>query len=318
MGQTPLVRLNRVVEPGGAVVLAKVESRNPGGSVKDRIGLSLLLQAEQAGRLRPGDWVVEPTSGNTGIGLALACAAKGYRLACVLPDKVPAEKIRLLQLLGAETHICPTAVAAEDPKSYYSVAARLERERSAFRPDQYSNPANPEAHYASTGPEIWQDTNGRIDAFVCGVGTGGTITGVARYLKERRPEVRIVGVDPVGSILLDAFEGRAYESRPKTYLIDGIGEDFIPSTLALELVDEFVKVTDSEAYSMAVRLAREEGLLAGSSGGAAVTAAVRLAQRLGPGKIVVTLLPDSGERYLSKLNPDWFARNGLSMPGRGP
>jgi cystathionine beta-synthase len=316
VGDTPLVRLNRVVGPDAATVLAKVESMNPGGSVKDRIALKLLERAEKDGRLRPGGWVVEPTSGNTGIGLALACVARGYRLVCVLLDKAPQEKIRLLQLLGAEVVVCPTAVAADDPRSYYSVARRLEKERGAFRPDQYNNPGNPQAHYETTGPEVWRDTDGKLDAFVCGVGTGGTITGVGRFLKGQRPTVRMVGVDPVGSILTEAFETGKFVTQPKTYLIDGIGEDFLPTALSFDVVDQFIQVSDADAYAMSVRMAREEGILVGSSGGAAVHAASQVAKDLGPGRLVVVLLPDSGERYLSKLNPEWFAQKGLKMPSR--
>lgn len=314
VGHTPLVRLNRAVPKDAATVLAKVESMNPGGSVKDRIAIKLLERGEKEGRLQRGGWVVEPTSGNTGIGLALACAARGYRLVCVMPDKVPVEKVRLLELLGAEILLCPTAVPPEDSRSYYSVSRRIERERKAYRPDQYNNQGNPEAHYLTTGPEIWEDTNGRLDAFVCGVGTGGTITGTGRYLKEKKPKVLIVGVDPAGSILKEAFEQGTSKSRPKTYLIDGIGEDFVPATLSFDVVDEFIRVTDADAYAMAMRMAREEGLLVGSSGGAAVHAAVQVAQRMGEGKLIVTLLPDSGERYLSKLNPEWLGQKGLAIP----
>lgn len=313
IGRTPLVRLNRVVRPKSATVLAKVEAFNPGGSVKDRIGIRMIERAEREGKLRPGGTIVEPTSGNTGVGLAIAAAVRGYKLICVLPDKVPKEKLRLLDLLGAEVVICPTAVAPDDPRSYYEVAKRLVKERGAFRPNQYENAANPDAHYDTTGPEIWQDTEGRVDAFVCGVGTGGTITGTGRYLKEKNAKVRVVGVDPRGSILKEAFETGRFVSRPKTYLIDGIGEDFVPGALDMKVIDEFLTIEDAEAYAMTMRLAREEGLLAGSSGGAAVAGALAVASKLGPGKTVVVLLPDSGERYLSKLNADWFREKGLAL-----
>lgn len=314
VGNTPLVRLNRVVPTNGALVLAKVEAFNPGGSVKDRIGLRMIDAAERAGRLRPGGTIVEPTSGNTGVGLAIACAIKGYKLICVMPEKVPVEKRRLLELLGAEIVMCPTEAGPDDPRSYYQVSDRLVQERKAFKPDQYVNPANPEAHYETTGPEIWRDTEGKLDAFVCGVGTGGTITGTGRFLKEKNPKVRIVGVDPKGSILAEAHRTGTFRARPKTYLIDGIGEDFVPGALDLKAIDEFLTVEDRPAYAMAIRMAREEGLLVGSSAGAAVVGACEVAQGLGRGKTVVVLLPDSGERYLSKLNPTWFAEKGLTLP----
>ncbi|HEX9815988.1 MAG TPA: pyridoxal-phosphate dependent enzyme, partial [Candidatus Thermoplasmatota archaeon] len=244
VGNTPLVKLHRIPTRGSATVFAKLESRNPGGSVKDRIGLRMVEDGERAGALHPGGTIVEPTSGNTGVGLALAATLKGYRLVCVMPDKVPIEKRRLLELLGAEVVVCPTAVAPEDPRSYYSVSRRLVLERKGFQPNQYANPANPGAHYQTTGPEIWRDMGEVIDAFVCGVGTGGTITGTGRYLKEKNPSVRVVGIDPQGSILKEAHERGNFESKPKTYLIDGIGEDFVPPALDMGVVDEFITVTD--------------------------------------------------------------------------
>jgi len=314
VGNTPLVRLNRVVPKGVATVLAKVEAFNPGGSVKDRIGLKMIEKAEREGKLKPGGTIVEPTSGNTGVGLAIACAIKGYKLICVMPDKVPMEKRRLLELLGAEIFICPTSAGPDDPASYYQVSDRLVKERHAYKPNQYDNLANPEAHYETTGPEVWRDTEGKVDAFVCGVGTGGTISGTGRFLKEKNKGVRVVGVDPVGSILKEAFETGSFKAKPKTYLIDGIGEDFIPGAVNFQIIDEFIRVPDPDAYSMAMRMAREEGLMVGSSAGAAVVAANQVAQRLGRGKTVVVLLPDSGERYLSKLNKEWFAQKGLTMP----
>jgi cystathionine beta-synthase len=314
VGNTPLVRLHRVVAPDAALLLAKVEAFNPGGSVKDRIGLRMIEKAEREGRLKPGGTIVEPTSGNTGVGLAIAAVVKGYKLICVMPDKVPMEKRRLLELLGAEVVICPTAAGPDDPRSYYQVSDRLVKERNAYKPNQYDNAANPQAHYETTGPEVWRDTDGRIDAFVCGVGTGGTITGTGRYLKEQNPNVRIIGVDPVGSILREAWETGSFKAQPKTYLIDGIGEDFIPGSLDLKVIDEFVTITDADAYAMAMRMAREEGIMVGSSAGAAVAAAADVAARLGRGKNVVVLLPDSGERYLTKLNKDWFQEKGLTLP----
>jgi cystathionine beta-synthase len=314
VGNTPLVRLHRVVPKGGATVLAKVEAFNPGGSVKDRIGAKMIEKAEREGKLKPGGTIVEPTSGNTGIGLAIACAVKGYKLICVMPDKVPMEKRRLLELLGAEIVICPTAAGPDDPASYYQVSDRLVKERKAYKPNQYNNPANPEAHYETTGPEVWRDTEGKVDAFVCGVGTGGTITGTARFLKEKNPKVRVVGVDPRGSILEEAWRTGTFKAKPKTYLIDGIGEDFIPGALDLKLIDDFITIDDAPAYEMSMRMAREEGIMVGSSAGAAVIGAGQVAQKLGKGKTVVVLLPDSGERYLTKLNKEWFAQKGLTMP----
>lgn len=314
VGDTPLVRLNRVVPPNVGTVLAKVEFLNPGGSVKDRIGVSMIEAAEAAGLLRPGGTIVEPTSGNTGVGLAIAAIVKGYKLVCTMADKAPKEKVRLLELLGAEVHVCPTNVEPDDPKSYYSVAKRLVDERDGFSPNQYFNDANPEAHYRSTGPEIWRDTEGRLDAFVCGVGTGGTISGTGRYLREKNPKVEIVGVDPKGSILKEVFETGENNDPAQGYLVDGIGEDLVPGSLKMDAITSFEQVQDAESYEMALRLAREEGILGGSSAGSAVVGAIRVAKRLGPGKTVVVLLPDSGERYLSKLNDEWLAAQGLVKP----
>ena len=312
IGGTPLVRLHRVVPPG-PTVLAKLESFNPGGSVKDRIGIQMIEQAEREGRLHPGATVVEPTSGNTGVGLALVCALKGYRLICVMPDKVPREKIHLLEAYGAECVICPTNVPADDPRSYYRTAERLARELPAFMPQQYYNPNNPGAHYATTGPEIWRQTDGAVTHLVVGVGTGGTITGTGRYLKEQNSAVRVIGVDTFGSVYTEYFRtGRLPEPRP--YLIDGIGEDFIPGTVDLSIIDEMIQVTDRDAYRMTMRLAREEGILTGSSGGAAVWAAAEAAASLGSESVMVVLLPDTGERYLSKLNKDWLEEHGLLDP----
>ncbi len=314
VGNTPLVRLNRVVPKDGATVLAKVEAFNPGGSVKDRIGLKMIEAAVKAGKLKPGGTIVEPTSGNTGVGLAIACAIQGYKLICVMPEKVPMEKRRLLELFGAEIVICPTEAGPDDPRSYYQVSDRLVKERKAFKPNQYMNAANPQAHYETTGPEVWRDTDGKLDAFVCGVGTGGTITGTARYLKEKNPKVKIVGVDPKGSILAEAHKTGTFKAQAQTHLLDGIGEDFIPGALDLKVIDEFITIEDPPAYEMAMRMAREEGIMVGSSAGAAVLGAAQVAKRLGKGKTVVVLLPDSGERYLSKLNKDWFQQKGLTMP----
>ena len=292
-----------------AAVWAKMEQSNTAGSVKDRIGLAMLEAAEAAGLVRPGATIVEPTSGNTGTGLAIAAALKGYRLVCVMPDKMSTEKIALLRAYGAEVVVCPTAVARESPQSYYSVADRLAREiPGAFQPNQYFNPANPAAHAATTGPEIWQQTGGRITHFVAGLGTGGTVTGVGRVLKAKNPAIQVVGADPVGSIYSagDHF-------TPKIYKVEGIGEDFFPSTIDLSLVDRIEVVDDKESFLMARRITREEGILVGGSSGSAMVAAMRVAHELDdPRALMVVLLPDTGRNYLSKIyNEEWMRSNGF-------
>jgi len=303
VGNTPLVRLSKVTEGLRPLILAKLEQLNPGGSVKDRIGLSMLEDAERRGLLRPGGTVVEPTSGNTGHGLAMAAAIKGYKMIFVMPDKMSAEKISLLRAYGAEVVICPTNVERESPQSYYSVAERLTREiPGAFQPNQYFNPRNPEAHYRTTGPEIWRQTDGRITTFVAGVGTGGTISGVGKYLKEQNPAVRVVGADPEGSI----FSG---EIAP--YKVEGVGEDFWPGTFDREIVDEFIQVTDRECFVAARKLARQEGILVGGSAGLALHAAIQVAVDSKPDDVIVVLLPDTGRNYLSKFFSDeWMRQNG--------
>ena len=303
VGNTPLVRLNKVTEGLRPLILAKLEQLNPGGSVKDRIGLSMLEDAERRGLLRPGGTIVEPTSGNTGHGLAMAAAIKGYKMIFVMPDKMSAEKISLLRAYGAEVVICPTNVERESPQSYYSVADRLTREvPGAFQPNQYFNPRNPEAHYRTTGPEIWRQTDGRITTFVAGVGTGGTITGVGKYLKEQNRAVRVIGADPEGSI---------YSGEIAPYKVEGVGEDFWPGTFDREIVDEFIQVTDRECFVAARKLARQEGILVGGSAGLALHAAIQVAVDSKPDDVIVVLLPDTGRNYLSKFFSDeWMRQNG--------
>ncbi len=298
IGNTPLLELSRRINPTGVRILAKLEYFNPAGSVKDRVGLSLVEAAERSGKLRPGMTLVEPTSGNTGLGLALAALLKGYRLVVTMPDKVSQEKRALLQAYGAEVVICPTQVKPDDPESYYSVARRIAAERQAFLPNQYENPANPEAHYRGTGPEIWQQTEGRLDGFVAGVGTGGTISGSGRYLKEQNPNIKVVGVDPEGSMIYSQFYRQEHDLHP--YLVEGIGEEFIPQTLNLAIMDEVIRVGDQESFEMARELLHREGLFVGGSSGAAVVGALRYAEKIRQGTLVV-LLPDSGHNYLGRL-----------------
>jgi len=307
IGRTPLIKLSKVAEGLQATILAKVEFFNPGGSVKDRVALRMIEHAERHGLLRPGGTIVEATAGNTGAGLALVAAIKGYRSIFVMPDKMSQDKVNLLKAYGAEVVITPTSVPAESPESYSSVADRLAREiPDAYRPDQFSNPENPAAHHDTTGPEIWEDTNGRVDVFVAGMGTGGTISGTGKYLKERNPDVIVVGADPAGSILSGG--------PSKSYQIEGVGEDFIPATFDRQAIDEMIRVTDAEAFAMTRRLAREEGLLVGGSAGMAVSAAIRFARRLPAGKLVVVLLPDTGRNYLGKIFSDsWMRQNGFSL-----
>ncbi|GAA4660685.1 cystathionine beta-synthase [Kineococcus glutinatus] len=310
VGGTPLVKLNRVTEGLACTVLAKVEYLNPGGSVKDRIALRMIEAAERDGLLAPGGTIVEPTSGNTGVGLALVAQQRGYRCVFVCPDKVGVDKRNVLQAYGAEVVVCPTAVAPEDPSSYYSVSDRLAREiPGAWKPNQYANPEGPASHYATTGPEIWADTDGRVTHFVTGVGTGGTISGTGRYLKEVSADraggpVRVVGADPEGSV----YSGGT--GRP--YLVEGVGEDFWPTAYDPAVPDEIIAVSDADSFAMTRRLAREEGLLVGGSCGMAVVAALRAAEGLGPDDVVVVLLPDGGRGYLGKIFSDpWMASYGF-------
>ncbi len=308
MGNTPLVRLRRVGQSVKPAILAKLEMLNPGGSVKDRIGIRMIEAAERAGLLKPGGTIVEPTSGNTGHGLAIAAAIRGYRCIFVMPDKMSQEKVSLLRAYGAEVVITPTAVAPESPESYYRVADRLTEEiPGAFQPNQYLNQENPRAHYETTGPEIWEQTGGRVDVLVCGVGTGGTITGVGRYLKERKPDLIVVGADPEGS-LFSAQPGE--EARP--YLTEGIGEDFWPETFDPKVVDRWVRVSDRDSLLTARAITRLEGILVGGSSGTAVFAALTVARELPEDTVIVVILPDTGRNYLSKLFSDtWMLQYGF-------
>lgn len=312
IGDTPLVRLRGLAKDCRAAVLAKLEAFNPGGSVKDRIAVAIVAEAEAKGLLKSGGTIVEATSGNTGTGLAMVAAVKGYRAVLVMPDKVSREKIDLLKSFGAEVVITPTAVPPDSPESYYEVAKRIVREMpGAFLANQYFNPTNPEAHFQTTGPEIWRQTGGKIDYFVAGLGTGGTISGTARYLKQRNPKIKIVGADPIGSILKEYFYTKKV-IPPKPYKVEGIGEDFFPGTLDFSLIDEVISVTDGQSLNLARRLAREEGILSGGSAGTALYAALQVGRDAKPDEVVVVLIPDTGERYLSKVHSDeWMRDNHL-------
>jgi cystathionine beta-synthase len=308
VGSTPIVRLDRIGADVAPTILAKLEYLNPGGSVKDRIGLAMIEAAEREGKLKPGGTIVEPTSGNTGVGLAIAAALKGYRCIFVMPDKMSQEKISMLRAYGAEVVITPTAVEHDSPESYYSVSSRLAEEiPGGYKPDQYSNMSNPDAHYEVTGPEIWEQTGGEIDAIVISVGTGGTISGVGKFFKERKPEVLIVGVDPEGSVYTAKDEKDIHP-----YLVEGIGKDTWPRTMDPDAVDEWVRVSDRDSFHVARRLAREEGLLVGGSGGTTVWAALELAKRYGPEATILTMIPDSGRSYMSKFYDDnWMLEHGF-------
>ena len=305
VGDTPLIRLNKIANDLKVNIFAKVEYFNPGGSSKDRIAIAMINDAEKKGLLKPGHTIIEATAGNTGAGLALVAASRGYKCLFVLPDKMSNEKINLLKAYGAEVVITPTSVPPDSPLSYNSVADRLAKEiPNAFRPGQFTNMKNPEAHYLTTGPEIWEDLEGKIDVFVAGVGTGGTISGTGKYLKEKKPGIKVIGADPEGSILSG--------DTPKSYKVEGIGEDFYPVTYDRNIVDHWERVSDAESFHTARRLAREEGLLVGGSSGTAMAAALKYAQKLNSWENVVVFLPDTGRNYLSKIYSDeWMESNGF-------
>lgn len=316
IGNTPLVKLNKVTEGVKPLVLAKCEFMNPGGSVKDRIGPGMIEAAEKAGDLKPGGTIVEGTSGNTGVGLALAAALKGYRTVFTMADKQSREKQLLLKAFGARVVVCPTAVAPEDPRSYYSVAKRIHNETpNSIYPNQYYNQANPQAHYESTGPEIWRDTEGKVTHYFVALGTGGTISGAGKYLKEQNPGVKVIGVDPEGSILREYKEtGEYHPENARSYLTEGIGEDIIPGSTWFEYIDEMVTVSDAESFHMARDLARKEGLFSGGSAGTAVAGVLKYIKEknLGPDAVCVVILPDSGTRYITKFYSDeWMAEQGF-------
>jgi cystathionine beta-synthase len=311
IGNTPLVRLNKVSKGFKSTILAKLENLNPGGSVKDRIGIAMVEQAEQTGLLKPGGTIIEPTSGNTGVGLAMVASVKGYKMIFVMPDKMSEEKRSILRAYGAKVVVTPANVSPESPEHYTKVAERLARETPhSYMPNQYENRANPDAHYRTTGPEIWRQTEGKVDVFVCGMGTGGTITGTGRFLKEKKKALKVVGAAPEGSIFYPRFHRQ--KEQPHQYRVEGIGEDFMPGTLDMSIIDDVIQVSDTDAFQMARRLAQEEGIVVGGSGGTAVQAALRVAERLDEHKTIVTLLPDTGRNYLSKLFSDkWMKEQGF-------
>ncbi|MCB9040558.1 MAG: pyridoxal-phosphate dependent enzyme [Lewinellaceae bacterium] len=312
IGNTPLIRMNRMNEGLLPLMLGKMEFLNPGGSSKDRIGIAMIEAAEELGLLQPGGTIIEPTSGNTGIGLAQAAVVKGYKVIFTMNAKVCQEKRNILKAYGAEAVVCPCGVAPDDPRSYYKVAERLVEETpNAFSPNQYANLNNPLAHYRTTGPEIWRDTAGRITHFIAGMGTGGTITGTAKYLKEQNSDIRVIGIDAEGSLYRHFYDGT--EGEAKGYKIEGIGQDFLPETIDLSLVDEVITVSDKEAYGMAREAARREAWMVGSSAGAVIAGALKVARKLDKDAVVVLLLPDSGKNYLSTVfNDEWMGANELA------
>jgi cystathionine beta-synthase len=310
VGRTPLIKLNRITKGIKASIYVKADFLNPGGSVKDRIAIQMIEDAERRGVLKPGGTIIEGTSGNTGFGLALVACVKGYKAIFTINDKQSQEKMDALRALGAEVIVCPTAVEPDDPRSYYSVAQKLAKEiPNSYYPNQYANPQNPEAHYRTTGPEIWEDTEGKITHFIAGMGTGGTLTGVGRFLKEKNPAVKLVGVDPVGSLYYD-FVKKGTVGKAHPYVVEGIGEDFFPTTMDLKLLDDVIQVNDQECFVWARKMARMEGIFAGGSAGGAISAALRAARSLPASALVVVFIPDAGDRYLSKIyNDDWMRRH---------
>ncbi|MDE3058260.1 MAG: cystathionine beta-synthase [Bacteroidota bacterium] len=318
IGNTPLVKLNKINRGLKPLMLAKVESINPGGSVKDRIGLEIIEEAEREGKLKPGGTIVEATSGNTGMGLAIVAALKGYKTVFTMPDKMSEEKIRSLRAFGAEVIVTPTAVPHESPESYTEVAKRTVRETpNSILANQYYNPKNEEAHYKTTGPEIWEQTGGQVDYFVCAIGTGGTISGAGKFLKEKNPNIKVIGIDPKGSILKEYFYTKKFSPTFKTYKVEGIGQDFLPGTLHFEYIDEIIEIDDRESFLAARRLTREEGIFVGGSAGTAAAGALKLAEKLSERDVVVILFPDGGARYLTKIyNEDWMRENGFLAPER--
>ena len=313
VGKTPLIRLNRITKDIPCQVWVKADYLNPGGSVKDRIGTTMIDEAERKGLLKPGGTIIEGTSGNTGMGLALVAAVRGYKVVFTITDKQSKEKIDLLKAFGAEVIVCPTAVEPDDPRSYYSVAKKMSREiPNSFYPNQYENPDNPKAHYETTGPEIWDDSEGKITHFVCGMGTGGTISGVGKFLKAKNPNVKVIGVDPIGSLYYEYFK-TGKMTKATTYVVQGIGEDIMPGTMDFSIVDDVVRVTDEECFVMARRMARMEGIFTGGSCGGCVSSALRYAKGLQPTDFVVAFLPDTGMRYLSNVyNDAWMRDHGYT------
>jgi cystathionine beta-synthase len=310
VGRTPLIKLNRITKGIKASIYIKADFLNPGGSVKDRIAIQMIEDAERRGVLKPGGTIIEGTSGNTGFGLALVACVKGYKAIFTINDKQSQEKMDALRALGAEVIVCPTAVEPDDPRSYYSVARKLAKEiPNSYYPNQYANPENPEAHYRTTGPEIWDDSEGKITHFIAGMGTGGTLTGVGRYLKEKNPAVKLIGVDPIGSLYYE-FVKKGTVGKAHPYVVEGIGEDFFPTTMDLKLLDDVIQVSDQECFVWARKMARMEGIFAGGSSGGAISAALQIARGLSSDALVIVFIPDAGDRYLSKIyNDDWMRRH---------